>query len=157
MQNIKLNLLKELMGFVKAVEYVQGIQPEIDSLFDWNVNNLIILDDMMDEGTQDKRVSRLFRKGRHNNLSFIYLTQNLSHKNQREISLNSDCMVIFKNPRGKTQLRNLAKQFMPRKYTFLLWAFEDATKLSRSYLLMDMRPETDNKLRVCARTFNDVS
>ena len=157
MQNIKLNLLKELMGFVKAVEYVQGIQPEIDSLFDWNVNNLIILDDMMDEGTQDKRVSRLFRKGRHNNLSFIYLTQNLSHKNQREISLNSDCMVIFKNPRGKTQLRNLAKQFMPRKYTFLLWAFEDATKLPRSYLLMDMRPETDNKLRVCARTFNDVS
>ena len=157
MQNIKPNLLKELMGFVKAVEYVQGIQPEIDSLFDWNVNNLIILDDMMDEGTQDKRVSRLFRKGRHNNLSFIYLTQNLSHKNQREISLNSDCMVIFKNPRGKTQLRNLAKQFMPRKYTFLLWAFEDATKLSRSYLLMDMRPETDNKLRVCARTFNDVS
>ena len=157
MQNIKPNLLKELMGFVKAVEYVQGIQPEIDSLFDWNVNNLIILDDMMDEGTQDKRVSRLFRKGRHNNLSFIYLTQNLFHKNQREISLNSDCMVIFKNPRGKTQLRNLAKQFMPRKYTFLLWAFEDATKLSRSYLLMDMRPETDNKLRVCARTFNDVS
>ena len=157
MQNIKPNLLKELMGFVKAVEYVQGIQPEIDSLFDWNVNNLIILDDMMDEGTQDKRVSRLFRKGRHNNLSFIYLTQNIFHKNQREISLNSDCMVIFKNPRGKTQLRNLAKQFMPRKYTFLLWAFEDATKLSRSYLLMDMRPETDNKLRVCARTFNDVS
>ena len=157
MQNIKPNLLEELMGFVQAVEYVQGIQPEIDSLFDWNVNNLIILDDMMDEGTQDKRVSRLFRKGRHNNLSFIYLTQNLSHKNQREISLNSDCMVIFKNPRGKTQLRNLAKQFMPRKYTFLLWAFEDATKLSRSYLLMDMRPETDNKLRVCARTFNDVS
>ena len=50
------------MGFVKAVEYVQGIQPEIDSLFDRNVNNLIILDDMMDEGTQDKRVSRLFRK-----------------------------------------------------------------------------------------------
>ena len=157
MQNIKPNLLEELMGFVQAVEYVQGIQPEIDSLFDRNVNNLIMLDDMMDEGTQDKRVSRLFRKGRHNNLSFIYLTQNIFHKNQREISLNSDCMVIFKNPRGKTQLRNLAKQFMPRKYTFLLWAFEDATKLPRSYLLMDMRPETDNKLRVCARTFNDVS
>ena len=54
MQNIKPNLLEELMGFVQAVEYVQGIQPEIDSLFDRNVNNLIMLDDMMDEGTQDK-------------------------------------------------------------------------------------------------------
>ena len=75
---------------------------------------------MMDEATQDKRISQLFTRGRHGNLSVIYLTQNLFHKNQREISLNSDYMVIFKNPRNKTQFRNLAKQFMPRKYKFLL-------------------------------------
>ena len=151
------NLLKELIGVVQAVEYVQVMPPEIDSLFDRNVNNLIILHDMMDEATQDKRVSQLFTRGRHNNLSLIYLTQNLFHKNQREICLNSDYMVIFKNPRDKTQFTNLAKPFMPREYKFLLWAFEDATKLPRSYLLLDMRPETDNKLRVRARIFNDVS
>ena len=145
------------MEVVQVVEYVQGMLPEIDSLFDRNVNNLIILDDMMDNATQDKRVSQLFTRGRHDNLSVIYLTQNLFHKNQTEISLNSDYMVIFKNPRDKTQFTNLAKQFMPRKYKFLLWAFEDATKLPRSYLLLDMRPETDDKLRVRARIFNGVS
>ena len=152
MQNIKPNLLEELMGFVQAVEYVQGIQPEIDSLFDRNVNNLIILDDMMDEATQDKRVSQLFTRGRHD----IYLTQNLFHKNRREISLNSNYMVIFKNPRDKTQFTNLVKQFMPRKYIFLLWALEDATKLPRSYLLLNMRPETYNKLQFRAEVFSDV-
>ena len=90
------------MEVVQVVEYVQGMLPEIDSLFDRNVNNLIILDDMMDNATQDKRVSQLFTRGRHDNLSVIYLTQNLFHKNQTEISLNSDYMVIFKNPRDKT-------------------------------------------------------
>ena len=111
----------------------------------------------MDEATQDKRISQLFTRGRNDNLSIIYLTQNLFHKTQREISLNSDYMVIFKNPRDKTQFTNLAKQFMPRKYKFLLWVFEDATKLPRSYLLLDMRSETDDKLRVRAKIFNDVN
>ena len=92
---------------------------------------------MMDEATQDKRISRLFTRGRHDNLSIISLTQNIFHKNQREISLNSDYMVIFKNPRDKTQFTNLVKQFVPRKYMFLLRVFEDATKLLRSYFLRE--------------------
>ena len=66
-------------------------------------------------------------------------------------------MIIFKNLRDKTRFANLAKQFMPRKYKFLLWAFEDATKLPRSYLILDMRPETNDKLRVRARIFNDIN
>ena len=41
------------------------------------------------------------------------------------------------------------------KYKFLLWAFEDATKIPRPYLLLDMRPEKDDKFRVRARIFND--
>ena len=110
---------------------------------------------MMDEATQDNRISRLFTRGRHDNLSD--LTQNLFHKNQREISLNSDYMVIFKKPRDKTEFTNLARQFMPRKYKCLLWVFEDSTKLPRFYLLLDMRPERDDRYRVCARIFNDVN
>ena len=81
--------------------------------------------------------------------------KNLFYKKQRAISLNSDYMVIFKNPRDKTQFTNLARQFMPRKYKFLLWVFEGTTKLARSYLLLDMRSETDNRYRVCARIFHD--
>ena len=144
--------VERINGSCSSSRVLQGIPSEIDSLFDRNVNNLIILDDMMDEATQDKRVSQLFTRGRHD----IYLTQNLFHKNRREISLNSNYMVIFKNPRDKTQITNLVKQFMPRKYIFLLWALEDATKLPRSYVLLNMRPETYNKLQFRAEIFSDV-
>ena len=149
------DLLSELTETLPAIEYVQGKPWEMDSMSDRSVNNLIILDDMMDEAAQDNRISRLFSRGRHDNLS--HLTQNLFHKNQREISLNSDYMVIFKKPRDKTKFTNLARQFMSRKYKCLLWAFEDATKLPRFYLLLDMRPERDDRYRVRARIFNDVN
>ena len=66
-------------------------------------------------------------------------------------------MVICKNPRDKNQFTNLTKQVMPRKYTFLLRVFEDATKLPKSYLLLDMGLETDDKLRIRARIFNDAN
>ena len=56
------NLLKELTEIVQAIQYVQGIPSEIDSLFDQNVNNLIILDSTMDEASQDKRISQLFTR-----------------------------------------------------------------------------------------------
>ena len=71
------DLLTELTKILPTIEYVQGISSEVDSMFDRSVNNLIILDDMMDEAMQDKRISNFFTRGRHDNLSVIYLTQNL--------------------------------------------------------------------------------
>ena len=38
-----------------------------DSLFDRNVNNLTVLDEVMGEATQYKRISQLFARGRHGN------------------------------------------------------------------------------------------
>ena len=45
------------------------------------------------------KVTQFFTLGRHDNLSVIYLTQNLFHKNQYALSLNSDYMMILKSPR----------------------------------------------------------
>ena len=70
----------------------------------------------MDEGGDSKAVSQLFTRGRHDNLSVIFLTQNLFHPKQRNISLNSDYMVIFKNVRDKSQFTNLAKHAEPCEF-----------------------------------------
>ena len=70
------DLLTELTEILPTIEYVQGISSELGSMFDRSVNNLIILDDMMDEAMQDKRISHFFTRGRHDNISVIYLTQN---------------------------------------------------------------------------------
>ena len=82
------------------VEYVEGIPGELGKYFKKNKRNLIILDYRMDETWKSLKVLQLFTRGRHDNFSVIYLTQNLFHKNQRALSLISDYMVIFKNPQN---------------------------------------------------------
>ena len=99
------NFLKELMEVVQAVDYVQGIPSEIDSLFDRNVNNLIILDNMMDEVTQDKRVSKLFTRGRHDNVSVIYLTQIFFTKIRGKLAWILIIWLFLKIREIKTSLR----------------------------------------------------
>ena len=72
---------------------------------------LVVLDDLMAE--TDERVTNLFtKKSHHSNTSVIYLVQNLFSKNKesRTISLNSQYMIVFKNPRDVTQMTTLAKQ-----------------------------------------------
>jgi len=141
-------LYEELIAINSVIEYIHGIPIDLDTTFDRTKTNLIILDDMMDEASKDENVAKLFTRGRHDNLSVIYLTQNLFHKNQRSISLNSDYMVIFKNPRDRSQIQNLARQFMPTNPKFLTWAYEDATQKPFSYLLLDLTPSMDDKHRV---------
>lgn len=72
------------MIFKKSIiEYHEGIPENLNTFFDRNVCNLIILDDLMDEGAENKDVSQLFTRGRHDSMSVIVLTQNLFHPKQR--------------------------------------------------------------------------
>ena len=89
-------LFEELMKM--NMEYVKGIPGELDKNFKKNKRNFIILDDLMDEASKSLKITHLFTRGHYDNLSVIFLTKNLFHKNQRTLSLNSDYMVIFKNP-----------------------------------------------------------
>ena len=141
------DLLSDLQRINPNIEYHEGIPENLNTFFDRNIQNLIILDDLMDSGAESNAVSQLFTCGRHDKMSVIFLTQNLFHPKQRSISLNSDYMIIFKNVRDKSQFTNLAKQFMPNDVKFLKWVFEDATKLPHSYLFLDLKPEND-KLRI---------
>ena len=102
----------------------------------------------MDEATKNLKITQLFTRGRHDNLSVIYLTQNLFHKNQRALSLNSDYMVIFKNPRDNSQFAAIARQILPDKVKFLMWAYKDATALPHTYLMLDLKPDTEERFRV---------
>ena len=99
-------LFEELLKIEPSVEYVEGIPENLSSMFDRKIPSLLILDDLMDEGGDSKAVSQLFTRGRHDNMSVIFLTQNLFHPKQRNISLNSDYMVVFKNVRDKSQFTN---------------------------------------------------
>ena len=99
----------------------------------------------------DDRVVDIFTKiSHHRNLSVVYLTQNFFYKNKQTctLSLNSYYIVLFKNECDATQVANLARQMYPGKSTFMIEAFKTATSAPYGYLLMDLKQETDDKLRL---------
>lgn len=136
------------------VHYVEGIPSQLE--FDRSLRNLIIFDDLMKEIESDSRVEQLFTRGRHDNLSVIYLTQNLFLAKQRSISLNSDYMVIFKNARDQSQFMHLAKQVMPNNAKHLLQVYQEATQKPHAYLFLDLRPATPDQYRVRSNILDSV-
>ena len=99
----------------------------------------------------DDRVTKLFTKGSHHrNISVMYIVQNLFGKNkeQRTSSLNSHYLVVFKNPRDASQITHLAKQMYPGKLKYVQESFKDATSVPHGYLLLDLRQETPDHLRL---------
>ena len=65
----------------------------------------------------------------------------------RNVSLNCHYLVLFKNPRDKSQITHLAKQIHPSNVKALCEIYKNATMPSFGYLLIDLRPETDERLR----------
>jgi len=134
------------------VQFRRGL-PDSDE-FDGSEPVLLVIDDLMDQ--TDDSVANLFTKGSHHrNVSVVFLAQNLFPKNKfaRTISLNAHYIILFKNPRDATQFANLARQMYPKTWQFAVEAFKDATREPYSYLVLDLRPEQDEELRLRARIF----
>ena len=134
----------------KQVTFHEGV-PTIDTLVD---GSLLILDDLMQE-TNDTIVKIFTKFSHHRNISVIFLTQNLFHKAARTITLNSHYLVLFKNPRDATQIAHLARQMFPTKSKYMLEAFTDATREPYSYLVVDLRADTDDSARLRSGIFPD--
>jgi len=58
-----------------------------------------------------------------------------------------------KNPRDASQFANLAKQIYPKTSQFAVEAYKDATREPYSYLLVDLRPEEDDDIRLRTNIF----
>ena len=140
------------------IEFHRSITEGLYETIQASERNLVIVDDhMMEQGGSD-RLSNMFTKGAHHrNLTVVFIIQNLFHqgKSMRSISLNSHYMVLFKNPRDRGQIRTLAQQMFPEKPAFLVRAFTDATEEQFGYLLLDLHPTTQDRLRVRAKVFKD--
>ena len=122
--------------------------------FDGRQPTLLVIDDLMQE-TNDT-VANIFTKiSHHRNISVLYLTQNLFPKNKhaRTISLNSHYIVLFKNPRDAGQFAVLARQMYPKGSKFAIEAFNDATERPFGYLLVDLKPDTEERFRLRTNIF----
>ena len=81
----------------------------------------------MEKASNRADVAALFTHGRHENVSVVFLTQNLFHKSKfsRDMLLNTDYMVLFKNPRDASVITHLGAQMGNAE--FLKQAFREAT------------------------------
>lgn len=135
------------------INFVEGLPESLcdDSLLPPEKNNLLIIDDLMHTASNNLEVQNVFTKYvHHRNLSCIYLIQNLfiQGKTSRTISLNSNYLFLFGNPRGKYQISLLGRQMFPGNTKFFLEAFNDATGSPYGYLLIDYKAKTPDFLRL---------
>ncbi len=128
---------------------------EIDEFADGE-HGLVVLDDLMQQVVENPDVELLFTRGcHHRNISVIFVSQNLYSrgKSARTIALNTWYLVLFKNVRDTSQISTLGRQMFPGKSRILVEAYQDATKKSFGYLVVDMSPYGEDKYRLRTRIF----
>ena len=128
-------------GGGQRIEFREGVPQPNDYSRDSDKKKLIVLDDLMCESCTSV-VLDLFTKGcHHKNISVIFITQNIFHEGQNhcDLSLNSNYIVLFENPRDRAQV------------------YIDACTPPYSYLLLDMKQDTLDEYRFRTNIFPDDS
>lgn len=130
------------------IRFVYNMPEDDDDLIrDTTVPHLLVFDDLMASKATGRIQEWFTRKGHHRNTSVIYLVQNLFDRNDkymRTITLNAHYLVLFKNPRDRSQVDVLSRQLSS---PLLKYAYENATQPPYGYLLIDLNPRTPEGLR----------
>ena len=133
-----------------GVEFIKGLAEVLDNdeFFNPAVPTLLIIDDLAQTVADDTRCSKLFTQGIHHlNVSVILIMQNLykQGKSMRDVHLNAQYLLLFKNCRDVNQVKVLERQIgLPQ----LSEAYAKVTQIPYTPLLIDMKPDTPDYLRV---------
>ena len=126
--------------------------PTPDDLTRWFPRGgLLVLDDLMEEGGQDKNVLDLFTKySHHRNITVIYLCQDMfpREKYAKTINRQAHYIVAFKSPRDQLGFKNLVLQAFPNHWKEVMDTFTKATQRPFGYIMLDLHPATDDRMRV---------
>ena len=131
-----------------GVEFVSGIDRLKEIAFNSPINNLLILDDLMEGLSADKKASTLFTKDMHHkNVTVIFVVQNLfkQGKSMRDIALNCQIIVLSKSPRDVQQIRILSRQTGIKD---LEKAYHEAIKEPYGYLVINMQSHTPDIIKL---------
>ena len=146
----------------RGVHFHEGI-PETTALTQWfprrrGGGGILVLDDLMDEGSNDKRVLDLFTKhSHHQNVTVLYLCQDMFPvgKYAKSISRNAHYIVAFKNPRDQLGVGNVLLQSFPTTWKDSLETFHRATTHPYGYLVLDLHPASPDYQRMLSHLLKD--
>ena len=70
----------EMLKTIPNITFVEGVPGDLETLINPYMRNLVVIDDLMHELSNDQRITNLFTKGcHHRNLSVIFILQNMFH------------------------------------------------------------------------------
>lgn len=119
--------------------------------------NTVIIDDLLTEAAKTETMTNLFtRVVHHKNVNVFVLIQNIFFKSHviRNLNLNANYIVLFRNIRDQSQLSVFAHQFYPENSSFFKNVFKDATSTPYGYLLVDLHPKTKDEYRIRSNIFD---
>ena len=146
----------EMLTTIPNISFIEGVPSDLESMIDPSIRNLVVINDLMREISNDCRITDLFTKGSHHrNMSVIFILQNIFHRGKelRDMSLNCHYLVLFKSPRDSSQINHLARQMFPGHAKYMQESFHDETKRAYGYLLCDLKPEAPEDVRLRTNIF----
>jgi len=150
--NMQQSIYTDMLNVKANIEFTKGM-PE-------NLNldgrpSLLILDDMMCDLAHNKNAARMFTTLRHENLSIIFLVQNLYFRSPQATTITRNChyLVLFPNLRDSSLIATIGRQIFPDKKNFIYESFKLATAEPYGYLFLDLKTDTPEYLRVRSSIF----
>lgn len=114
---------------------------------------LVIFDDMMLECKDNPFLLALATKGSHHwSVSCIQILQN-AFFGGRTTRINSQYIILMKNPADKLQVATLGRQIFPDNTKYFKEAFEDSTRDPHGYLMVDLSQDTPEHARLRTHIF----
>ena len=98
-----------------GISFHQGL-PSSDEIEEMS-DGLIVIDDLMNDAVKDSTMLSTFTEGSHHKkVSVAFIMQNIFLKGShtRTMSINTQYMVLFNNPRDVQQIQTLTRQVFGR-------------------------------------------
>lgn len=112
---------------------------------------------IFDDASQSlQHLEPLFKVGSHHlKTSAIVLTQMLFGETSHLRVMTANCayQVLLKTIRGQYQVRTLASQLSTSQASFIVNSYLSSTKTPYSYLVIDLKPEQSDVVRLRSRLF----
>ena len=141
---------------IDNLEFGQSVHFEFISSSKNNaIKYLLIFDDSWSEICKSKEFVDIWhRAGRRRGFSTIYIKHKLFHQSKlaRDVELQNTHIVRFKSPPDVHQVATLSVQ-LGHESALADW-YRDATSVTFHYLLIDLSPRTNDRLRYCTNSGN---
>lgn len=157
--SIHQDLFFEMENELPNIEFINRI-PSLDDISEFTKNGnhgIIVIDDNMSNVGKSQVIEDLFTKGSHHlKVSTIFISQNMfnSSPRNRTISINSQYMIITKNPRACSQLNVLGLQLFGKgKSNILCEVYMDVMKKPYNYFVIDLHSASNSDYMIRTQIF----